>query len=74
MTNLNNLSSAIKVEISEFPKTGVFFRLREMGLTEKTTVIKLRQAPFNGPVEIGFLNTKIMLRKNDAEKIKVEIK
>lgn len=72
MTDLASLSSPSKAKILSFPKNGVFLRLREMGLCEQIKIKKLRQALFFGPVEIEFLYTKIMLRKTDAEKIKVE--
>lgn len=48
-------------------------RLRELGLTVGTTIRLLRKAPFNGPIEIQFCFSQIVLRSDEMEHIHLEI-
>ncbi len=47
-------------------------RLGKMGLTNGSEVTVIRQAPFNGPIEIKVRGFYVAIRKNQAEQITVK--
>lgn len=47
-------------------------RLRELGLTIGTTFTVTRRAPFNGPVEVRYGCSHLVLRADEAAVIDVE--
>lgn len=47
-------------------------RLRELGLTIGTTFTITRRAPFNGPVEVRYGRSHLVLRAEEAAIIAVE--
>lgn len=47
-------------------------RLREFGLIPGTVIRLLRKAPFNGPVEIQYRNSRIVLRPNELAHLRLE--
>ncbi|MCU0427098.1 MAG: ferrous iron transport protein A [Candidatus Kapabacteria bacterium] len=47
-------------------------RLREFGLIPGTVIRMLRKAPFNGPVEIQYRNSRIVLRPGEVAHLQLE--
>jgi Fe2+ transport system protein FeoA len=47
-------------------------RLREFGLIPGTLIRLLRKAPFNGPIEIQFRNSRLVLRPEEISHLKFE--
>lgn len=47
-------------------------RLSKIGLTNGSEVTVIRQAPFNGPIEIKVRGFYVAIRKNQAEQITVK--
>ena len=47
-------------------------RLREFGLIPGTLIRLLRKAPFHGPVEIQYRNSRIVLRPEEVAHMKLE--
>ena len=47
-------------------------RFRELGLLDGVMVRMIKQAPFNGPVEIKVRNSYLSIRRVDAQKIILE--
>jgi ferrous iron transport protein A len=47
-------------------------RLREFGLVEGTVVRLLRRAPMNGPVEIQYGHSQIVLRPSELSHLRIE--
>lgn len=47
-------------------------RLREFGLIPGTLVRLLRRAPFNGPIEIQYRHSRIVLRPEEISHMKLE--
>lgn len=47
-------------------------RLREFGLVEGTTFRILRKAPLNGPIEVQYGHTQIVLRPDELEQIRIK--
>lgn len=47
-------------------------RLREFGLIPGTLIRLLRKAPFHGPVEIQYRNSRIVLRPEEIAHMKLE--
>tara|TARA_B100000929_G_scaffold139698_1_gene110646 strand:+ start:474 stop:695 length:222 start_codon:yes stop_codon:yes gene_type:complete len=48
-------------------------RFRELGLLDGVMVRMIKQAPFNGPVEIKVRNSYLSIRRVDAQKIILEL-
>lgn len=47
-------------------------RLREFGLIPGTIIRLLRKAPFNGPIEIQYRHSRIVLRPEEISHMKLE--
>ena len=47
-------------------------RLREFGLVPGTLIRLLRKAPFNGPVEIQYRNSRVALRPAEIASMQLE--
>ena len=49
-------------------------RLEDMGLTPGTTVMVVKSAPFNGPLEIYVRGSRLAIGRGMAKRIFVEVK
>lgn len=47
-------------------------RLREFGLIPGTVIRLLRKAPFNGPIEIQYRSSRIVLRPSEIAHMRLE--
>ena len=47
-------------------------RLREFGLIPGTIIRLLRKAPFNGPVEIQYRSSRLVLRPDEVAHMRLE--
>ncbi|GAX86775.1 ferrous iron transport protein A [Lebetimonas natsushimae] len=48
-------------------------RLLELGALKNTPIEVIRTAPFGDPIELKIGNTYVAIRKNEADKIDVEL-
>ena len=72
--SLDNLKKGEKGVITAFKGKGIVRKhLMEMGLVRGSDVRVERVAPLGDPIEIKIKGYSLSLRKEDAEKIEVEI-
>ncbi|MBD1208176.1 MAG: ferrous iron transport protein A [Ignavibacteria bacterium] len=70
---MNEIPVGSKARIVNYTQHDSFTeRLREFGLTPGTIIRLLRKAPFNGPVEIQFRSSRIVLRPNEVTHMLLE--
>jgi Fe2+ transport system protein FeoA len=71
--NLSQLAVGASAVVRGYPQSsGLFLRLREMGLVPGTTVTLVRTAPMGDPIEIVVRGYHLSLRKSEAAHVRVE--
>jgi ferrous iron transport protein A len=75
MTILHRLSSLVAGQTATVQAlhvdSGFQFRLHALGFRTGKTLLVIRSAPFNGPLQLRLGNTDVMLRRQDAHNIEV---
>jgi ferrous iron transport protein A len=70
---MNEIPVGSKARIVTYTQHDSFTeRLREFGLIPGTIIRLLRKAPFNGPVEIQYRNSRIVLRPSEVTHMLLE--
>jgi ferrous iron transport protein A len=70
---LSQLAVGASAVVRSYPQSsGLFLRLREMGLVPGTTVTLVRTAPLGDPIEIVVRGYHLSLRKSEAAHVRVE--
>lgn len=70
---LSELNTGEKGIIKSFNDDFLSLKLMEMGCTPGSKVEVIRSAPFNGPIMLKLWNYTLCLRKEEAEKIMIEV-
>lgn len=70
---LSNLKEKIKAKISSIESEDVLTKMMELGVMPGGSFVLENRAPFGGPIAILVNGTKIILRKNEAKSILIEI-
>ncbi len=70
---MNNLPVGVAARITGYQVNNSFTeRLRELGLTVGTMFTVARKAPFNGPIELRYGRSRLVLRADEIDMISVE--
>ncbi len=70
---MNNLPVGAPARIVGYQVHNSFTeRLRELGLTVGTMITVTRKAPFNGPIELRYGRSHLVLRAEETDMISVE--
>ena len=70
---MNNLPLGAPARIAGYAVHNSFTeRLRELGLTVGTLFTVTRRAPFNGPIELRYGRSHLVLRAEEIDMISVE--
>lgn len=72
LNDIDDLNSAYAINLSESCPVYIKKRLLSLGFCNRHRLTVIRKAPLGCPLEIEVLDTRVLLRKNEAQHVIVE--